>query len=124
MVNIRGKVIPMINLPKWLNLENIEIVKDYTGLRSGSFDYLPMLGPLVLAKETLLTCKGSLHVKKPDFSEYMYYPNLYMINGSGGYGFVLAPYLAKILTEHILHGKKISERISPARFFARWAKRR
>ncbi len=109
---------------KTLNLENIEVVKDYTGLRSGSFDYLPMVGSLVLSQETLLTCKGSLHVKNPDYSEYVYYPNLYMINGSGGYGFVLAPYLAKILTEHILHGKKISERISPARFFARWAKRR
>ncbi len=109
---------------KTLNLENVEVIQDYMGLRSGSFDYLPMLGSLVLSNETLLTCKGSLHVKKPDYSEYVYYPNLTMINGSGGYGFVLAPYLAKILTEHILHGKKISERISPARFFARWAKRR
>jgi len=106
-----------------MKLEDVEVLKDYMGLRSGSFDYLPLLGPLVLAKETLLTCKGSLHVKKPDFCEYVYYPNLYMINGSGGYGFVLAPYLAKIMVEHILHGKKISERISPARFFARWAKK-
>ena len=106
-----------------MNLENIEVVKDYMGLRSGSFDYLPMVGSLVLSQETLFTCKGSFHVKKPNFSDYVYYPNLYMINGSGGYGFVLAPYLAKMLTEHILHGKKISERISPARFFARWAKK-
>ena len=109
---------------KTMKLENVKVVKDYTGLRSGSFDYLPMVGSLVLSQETLLTCKVSLHVKKPDFTEYVYYPNLTMINGSGGYGFVLAPYLAKILTEYILHGKKISERISPARFFARWAKRR
>ncbi len=104
-------------------LENVTVVKDYTGLRSGSFDYMPLVGPLVLSKETLFTCKNILHVKKPDFKEYMYYPNLSMINGSGGYGFVLAPYLAKTLTEHILHGKAISERISPARFFARWAKK-
>ncbi len=109
---------------KTMQLENVEVLKDYTGLRSGSFDYMPMVGSLVLSNETLLTCKGSLHVKKPDFTEYVYYPNLFMINGSGGYGFVLAPYLAKILTEHILHGKDISERISPARFFARWAKKR
>ncbi|WP_434581576.1 FAD-binding oxidoreductase [Sulfurimonas sp. NW15] len=107
-----------------MQLENVKVIKDYTGLRSGSFDYLPIIGSLVLSSETLLTCKGSLHTKKPDYSEYVYYPNLFMINGSGGYGFVLAPYLAKILTEHILHGKNISERISPARFFARWAKKR
>ena len=109
---------------KTMQLDNVEVVKDYMGLRSGSFDYMPMVGPLVLSGETLLTCKDSLYVKKADFTEYMYYPNLFMINGSGGYGFVLAPYLAKILTEHILYAREISERISPARFFARWAKRR
>jgi tRNA 5-methylaminomethyl-2-thiouridine biosynthesis bifunctional protein len=106
-----------------ISLENATVVKDYTGLRSGSFDYMPLVGSLVLSKETLLTCKNILHVKKPDFKEYMYYPNLFMLNGSGGYGFVLAPYLAKILTDNILHGKAISERISPARFFARWVKK-
>ena len=47
-----------------------------------------------------------------------------MINGSGGYGFVLAPYLAKILSEYILSDKKINDRLSPARFFTKWAKKR
>jgi tRNA 5-methylaminomethyl-2-thiouridine biosynthesis bifunctional protein len=31
--------------------------------------------------------------------------------------------LAKILSEYILSGKKISDRFIPARFFARWAKK-
>jgi len=106
-----------------MNLENVEVINDYTGLRSGSFDYMPLLGSLVLSKETLATSMRKIRVKKPDFEEFLYYPNLYMINGNGGYGFVLAPYLAKILTKHILSGEKISERISPARFFARWAKK-
>lgn len=107
-----------------INLENIEVIKDYTGLRSGSFDYMPLLGSLVLSNETLACCDKKVRVKKPDFDEFTYYPNLYMINGNGGYGFVLAPYLAKMLGEHILSGKKISDRLSPARFFARWAKKR
>jgi len=46
-----------------------------------------------------------------------------MINGSGGYGFVLAPYLAKMLRDEILSGTKINEKLAPARFFARWAKK-
>jgi tRNA 5-methylaminomethyl-2-thiouridine biosynthesis bifunctional protein len=46
-----------------------------------------------------------------------------MINGSGGYGFVLAPYLAKMLSEYILSDRKISDRLTPARFFARFAKK-
>ena len=106
-----------------MELENVEVIKDYTGLRSGSFDYMPMLGSLVLSKETLENTEIRFKVKKADYTKYTYYPNLYMINGSGGYGFVLAPYLAKLLKEHIVSGKKISDRISPARFFARWAKK-
>ena len=106
-----------------LNLEDIEVIKDYTGLRSGSFDYMPLVGSLVISNETLKCENIRFKTKKPNFDEYTYYPNLYMINGNGGYGFVLAPYLAKILCEHILNGKKISDRLSPARFFARWAKK-
>ncbi len=108
---------------KTIELENIEIIKDYTGLRSGSFDYMPLIGQMVMSKETLECCKKQIRVKKPDFSNFVYYPNLYMINGNGGYGFVLAPYLAKILSEKILSNKEISQRVSPARFFARWAKK-
>lgn len=104
-------------------LDEVEVIKDYTGLRSGSFDYMPLLGSLVLSNETLECCEKKIRVKRPDYNEFSYYPNLYIINGSGGYGFVLAPYLAKILSEHVLSGKKISDRLSPARFFARWAKK-
>ena len=104
-------------------LDDVEVVKDYTGLRSGSFDYMPLVGSLVMSQETLKNKTINFKVKKADYTVYDYYPQLYMINGSGGYGFVLAPYLAKILVEHILSAKKISDRISPARFFHRWAKK-
>ncbi|MEA1891299.1 MAG: FAD-dependent oxidoreductase [Campylobacterota bacterium] len=106
-----------------IDLEDVEVVKDYMGLRSGSSDYMPIIGSLVLSKETLACRDIRFKVKKPNFDQYRYYRNLYMINGNGGYGFVLAPYLAKILSQHILSGKKISDRLSPARFFARWAKK-
>lgn len=107
-----------------IKLDDVEVVRDYTGLRSGSFDYMPIIGSLVLSSETLANKEINFYVKKADHKEYDYYPSLYMINGSGGYGFVLAPYLAKILSEHILSAKEISSRLSPARFFARWAKKR
>ncbi len=104
-------------------LEDIEIIRDYTGLRSGSVDYMPLLGSLVMSKETLADKNINVENKKPDYDEYTYYPNLYMLNGSAGYGFVLAPYLAKILSEHILYNNKINKRLLPARFFGRWARR-
>lgn len=118
----RGRAELLEKANKTLAIENAEVVKDYTGLRSGSFDYLPLLGKLVISQETLANTNINFKVKKPNYNEYTYYPNLYMINGSGGYGFVLAPYLAKILKEYIVSAKEIDKRLVPARFFARWAK--
>lgn len=106
-----------------IKLENIEVIEDYMGLRSGSFDYLPMVGSLVISKETLQNKSIRFAVKRPDFSEYSYYPNLTMINGSGGYGFVLGPYLAKMLCEAIVNDTPIPKSVAPARFFARWVKK-
>lgn len=108
---------------KTLKLNNINIVNDYTGLRSGSNDYLPMLGSLVDAEATLEKYPHLRHGQAVDPSEYVYYPNVTMINGSGGYGFVLAPYLAVRLKEYIVDGKNINPILSPSRFFPRWAKR-
>ena len=105
-----------------ISLENVEVIKDYTGLRSGSSDYMPLVGSLVIADKTLELLGTKLMRKKQDFSTYLYHKNLYMINGNGGYGFVLAPYLAKQLTNHILKDKEIQTSIQPARFFARWAR--
>lgn len=105
-----------------IDLKNVEVMKDYMGLRSGSADYMPFLGSLVMSKETMKNKSIDFETKKGNYEEYDYYPNLYMINGSGGYGFVLAPYLAKILSEHILGDGEISDRVNPARFFHRWVK--
>lgn len=118
-----GRVELLDKATRTLDLRDVTIVKDYVGLRSGSFDYLPLLGPIVDSKTTLSFGEKNIRVKKPDFSNFTYYPNLYMINGNGGYGFVLAPYLAKKLKEHILEGKEIENILNPARFFARSVKR-
>jgi tRNA 5-methylaminomethyl-2-thiouridine biosynthesis bifunctional protein len=103
--------------------DDVEVVADYMGLRSGSFDYMPIIGALVNSKESLREDSKKFKCKKPDFSTFSYYKDLYMINGSGGYGFVLAPLLAKMLCEHIVEKKPLRESLVPARFFARWVKR-
>lgn len=109
---------------KTLLLNNINIIRDYVGLRSGSNDYLPMLGPLVNAQKTLETHPHLKHGKVVSSDAFCYYPNLTMVNGSGGYGFVLAPYLAKRLKELLVEKKELDPFISPSRFFSRWAKRK
>lgn len=107
-----------------LKLNNINILKDYMGLRSGSNDYMPILGSLVDTDATLAVHPHLQHGKAVDPKEFVYYPNLTMINGSGGYGFVLAPYLAKRLKEYLVNGIELDETISPSRYFPRWAKRK
>ncbi|WP_324172945.1 FAD-dependent oxidoreductase [Sulfurimonas sp.] len=108
---------------KTIKLKDIKVLRDFTGLRSGSYDYMPIVGGLVMSKETLASKNIRYEVESSNTQNYTYYPNLYMINGNGGYGFVLAPYIAKILSEHILEAKEISKRLSPNRFFTRWAKK-
>lgn len=87
-----------------LKLEKVRILADYAGLRSGSNDYLPMIGPLVDVQSA-----GGEH-----------FPGAYIINGVGGYGFVLAPLLARQLAASIIGGEPASPILDPGRFFRRW----
>ncbi|MDP3301504.1 MAG: FAD-binding oxidoreductase [Sulfuricurvum sp.] len=119
-----GRALLLENASKTLKLDNIKILKDYTGLRSGSNDYMPMLGSLVDTGATQALHPHLQHGKAVDSKEFVYYPHLTMINGSGGYGFVLAPYLAKRLKEYLVDGIPLDESISPSRYFPRWAKRK
>ena len=106
-----------------LKFDGIEVVRDYTGLRSGTNDYMPIIGPLVDAKTSLAVLPELLKGAKVPTENLTYHPEAYMINGSGGYGYVLAPYLAQQLCEHIVNGSPLDEALIPARFFYRSAKR-
>ena len=119
----KGRAELLEKMSRTVAIDDIEIIKDYTGLRSGTVDYMPLIGSLVISEKTLQNKTLRFDTKKVDYTKYDYYPNLYVINGSGGYGFVLAPYLAEILSEHILHKTPIEKSLLPARFFARWARR-
>lgn len=107
-----------------VRLENVEILKDYTGLRSGSNDYYPIVGKVADAKATLERHPELLKGTKTDAASFVYYPELYMLNGTGGYGFVLAPLLSSILASELLGGAALPGALDPARFLYRWAKRK
>lgn len=121
---VKGREELLAKAAQTIALRDVKIIKDYMGLRSASVDYMPLVGGVIHSKETINSCGNRLQDKRIGYNAFSYYPHLYMINGSGGYGFVLAPYLAKILKEHILHDKVIDKSIAPARYFARWARRR
>jgi len=108
---------------KLVDLQDVEVKKSFVGVRAGSFDYLPLLGKVVDSSKTLLEYPSLLDNYKAKVDELIYYPNLYMVNGVGGRGFVLAPYLAKVLSEHLLHNSNLDKELLPTRFFYRWCKK-
>ena len=106
---------------KSVNLEDVQLHSSYCGMRSGSNDYLPILGQLVNARDSLESAPEALKGDKNAKLEYT--PELYMINGVGGYGFVLGPYLAKMMSEHLLEEKELSKEVDLKRLYYRWAKK-
>lgn len=102
-----------------IKLEEIKIVKDYCGARASSVDYFPMVGQIINSKQTLKEfpyLKNGTNVESKRFTRY---ENLFMLNGVGGRGFVLSPYLAKQLVDSIIKDIKIDENILVDRLFKR-----
>ncbi len=108
-----------------LKLDGVEVLEDFVGLRSGSSDYIPLLGGVVDEERSLQKYSlPLLKAKKRNYSDLVYHDNVYMINGSAGYGFVLAPYLAHTLVEHITAKHPIPSELDVGRFFLRYVRRR
>lgn len=106
---------------KSVDLQDVHIHSSYCGMRSGSNDYLPILGQLIDATASLVCGPEALKGDKEANLEYL--PELYMINGVGGYGFVLGPFLAKMMTEHLLEEKELPKDVDLKRLYYRWAKK-
>lgn len=107
---------------KSVQLKNIEVEKIYCGMRSGSNDYFPIIGALVDSQKSLFLDKRALQGDKT--ASVVNYPEVYMINGVGGYGFVLAPYLTDLLSRHLVDGEVLPESLQSKRFYYRWAKKK
>lgn len=104
-------------------LEDVEIYDIKIGPRASSVDYFPMVGALINSNTTIdkhpHLINGS-HVKDDMLSTY---ENLYILNGVGGRGFVLSPYLAFNLVENIINKKSLDDEIKVHRMFKRWVKK-
>ena len=109
----------ILEAKKMVNLKNVEILKIYSGVRSASFDYFPIFGKMVDSKKTIEKFPQIKNGRKYPNSEYIYYKNLNIFSGLGGYGFSLAPYLANLFSENI----ELSDSVKPHRFFSRWVKK-
>ena len=104
-------------------LDDIEVCDVKVGARASSVDYFPMLGKLIDSSKTI---KEFPHLKNGSFindDKLSYIENLFVLNGVGGRGFVLSPYLAKNLVAHIIDNNDLSKDVSTHRLFKRWVKK-
>lgn len=104
-------------------LGDTKVIDIKIGPRASSVDYFPMLGKLIDSKASL---KKYPHLVNGSFIKdemLSTYDNLYVLNGVGGRGYVLSPYLAKNLVESIVKDEKISSDIITHRLFKRWVKK-
>jgi tRNA 5-methylaminomethyl-2-thiouridine biosynthesis bifunctional protein len=115
-------------LKKALNiveLEEVQMSKTYSGVRSASTDYFPLLGKIVNSAETINKYPQIQHGRAYSKEEYVYYKNMYLFTGFGGHGYSLAPYLSYRFVQSLVKNKNffLDDFIEPHRFFTRWVKR-
>lgn len=106
-----------------IKLEDLEIAKIYRGARATIKSYFPVIGEVVNFDESLKKYPSIRNGTKIPPNLLEYFPNLYIINAIGSRGFVLAPYLAKILGEHILNAAPIPQEISTQKLFYKAARK-
>jgi glycine/D-amino acid oxidase-like deaminating enzyme len=104
-------------------LKDPKIVADHVGARASSYDYFPVVGSVIDMKKTLKKFPYLIHGTHVLENRFERYSNLWVLNGVGGRGFVLAPYLAKQLVENIIHNKPIESDLKSERLFLRYVKK-
>ena len=103
-----------------VNIDDFQLKETYCGMRSGSKDYFPLVGRVV---DTTTMLDRYPNITKGAKVPLIHYKNLYISNGFGGRGFVFAPMMGKILSDHIVDGIEIDSRVDPDRLFLRWCRR-
>ncbi len=105
-----------------VDTSDFKLIETFCGMRSGSKDYFPLVGEVIdvakmfsLYPKITLGCRIEEPIKKLE--------NLYVCNGLGGRGFVFAPLMGKVLSEHIIDNKSIDKRINPDRLFLKWCRK-
>jgi glycine/D-amino acid oxidase-like deaminating enzyme len=106
-----------------VSIEDIKVLYAIAGVRASSIDYLPIVGRVINSLQTYQKFKYMKNGTHVNSKRFIRYENLYILNGVGGRGFVLSPYLANILTDNIIYNNPIDEHIQTDRLFRRWIKR-
>ena len=105
-----------------VDTSDFRLLETFCGMRAGSKDYFPLLGPVadvpyMLEKYPKIT-QGA-KIKEP----IKKISHLYVCNGLGGRGFVFGPLMGKMLAESIVDGREVDSRVDTDRLFLKWCRR-
>ncbi len=121
---IKNDTQKLINLANNIKtLEDVELIDIKIGPRASSVDYFPMVGKLIDSKKTLDNFPHLVNGSFIKDNMLTQIENLYVLNGVGGRGYVLSPYLAYLLVESIINNKIFQVEIQTQRLFKRWVKK-
>lgn len=104
---------------EFIDCSDFKVKELFCGMRASNRDYTPVVGSVVDVMQ-MLKYPNILNGRKYPL---VYYKNLYVFNALGARGFVLAPYLANELANHIVKGTLIDERVNPNRLFWNWVRK-
>ncbi len=106
-----------------ITLKDIKVIDQLAGARASSSDFLPLVGEIINSDKTLKEFPYLVNGTNVNSNRFSKYQKLFYLNAVGGRGFVLAPYLAKILVDFIVDDKKIDEYLTLNRVFKKWVKK-
>lgn len=106
-----------------IDLQDLKVLNIYKGARATIKSYFPIIGRIIDYDATISKYPSIKNGTKIPHTLLSYYPNLYIVNALGSRGFVLAPYLANILSRHILEDYEIPKEISTQKLFYKTARK-
>lgn len=114
----------LINMSRELiDINEYEVIKEVGGARACSVDYFPIIGNIINSKQALLDfpyLKNGTNVQDDRLPKYK---NIYMINGLGGRGFVLSPYIGKLFARYIKYNEELPNKLLLNRLFKKWVRK-
>lgn len=105
-----------------VELENVNIARVYRGARATMSSYFPTIGDAINYDESLKKYPSIKNGTKIPPEMLIKHENIYIINGVGSRGFVVSPYLAKLLSDALIHKAKLPKELVTSKLFYKKAR--
>ncbi len=107
-----------------MDIADFEVMEEAGGMRSASIDHFPLAGAVYDSAKTIERFPSLVHGARLSSEVPSRYEGLYIHTGHGSRAFMLSPYTAKLLAEHITTNAPIQKERDPARLLFRYFKKK